>query len=164
MKTKRILYLTALSMLILSSANVFAQTRGGHAGNQQDRRQKIETYKIGFLTQKLNLTTQEAQNFWPVYNDFQAKKQAIRENMAGKNKEYKMTQEATEKQATDLIASDLNEMQASLDLTRDYYGKLKAILPPQKIVLLFNAERQFKRELLQRLANRNNREKQAGDN
>ena len=151
-------------MLIISSVNVFALTRGGHAGNQQDKRQKIETYKIGFLTQKLNLTTQEAQNFWPVYNEYQAKKQAIQENIAGKNKDYKMSQEATEKQATDLITYTLTEMQSNLDLTRDYYGKLKAILPPQKIVLLFNAERQFKRELLQRLASRNNREKQAGDN
>jgi hypothetical protein len=35
----------------------------------------------------------------------------------------------------------------------------KATLPPQKIVALFTAERQFKRALLQRLADRNFRDR-----
>jgi len=157
MKTKMFLYLSSLSLLILTSTDVIAQYRGDYARNQPDRRQKIETYKIGFITEKLNLTPQEAQKFWPVYNEYQAKKQDIQKSMAGKYKDYRFSKEATEKQATELIDSSLNEMQANLNLTRDYYEKLKAILPPQKIVLLFNAERQFRRELLQRLADRNNR-------
>jgi len=157
MKTKIFLYLGSLSLLILSSTNVIAQFRGDNARNQQDRKQKIESYKIGFITQKLNLTPQEAQKFWPVYNEYEAKKQDIRKNIAGKYKDYRLSKEATEKQATELIDSSLNVMQANLNLARDYYGKLKAVLPPQKIVLLFNAERQFRRELLQRLADRNNR-------
>jgi len=159
MKTKLFLYLSSLSLLILTSTNVFAQFRGDNARNQPDRRQKIETYKIGFITEKLNLTPQEAQKFWPVYNEYQAKKQDIQKSMAWKYKDYRLSKEATEKQATELIDSSLIEMQANLNLARDYYGKLKAILPPQKIVLLFNAERQFRRELLQRLADRNDRDR-----
>jgi hypothetical protein len=157
MKTKMFLYLISLFLLILTSTNIIAQHQGDNARNQQDRRQKIETYKIGFITEKLNLTPQEAQKFWPVYNEFEAKKQGLHKSMAGKYKDYRLSKEATEKQATELIDSSLNVMQANLTLARDYYGKLKTILPPQKIVALFNAERQFRRELLQRLADRNNR-------
>ncbi len=159
MKTKMFLYLSSLSLLILTSTSVFAQFRGNNIRNQPDRKQKIESYKIGFITEKLNLTPQEAQKFWPVYNEYQAKKQDIQKSLAGKYKDYRLSKEATEKQATELIDSSLYEMQANLDLARDYYGKLKAILPPQKIVLLFNAERQFRRELLQRLADRNDRDR-----
>lgn len=157
MKTKMFLYLSSISLVIFISTNAIAQFRSGNTRNQPERRQKIESYKIGFITEKLNLTPQEAQKFWPVYNEYQAKKQDIQKSMAEKYKDYRLSKEATEKQATGLIDSSLMEMQANLDLTRDYYGKLKAILSPQKIVLLFNAERQFRRELLQRLADRNNR-------
>lgn len=157
MKTKMFLYLSSFCLLIFTSTSVIAQFRGDNIRNQPDRKQKIETYKIGFITEKLNLTPQEAQKFWPVYNEYQAKKQDLRKSMTGKYKDYRLSKEATEKQASELIDSSLNEMQANLDLAKDYYGKLKAILPPQKIVLLFNAERQFRRELLQRLADRNNR-------
>jgi Spy/CpxP family protein refolding chaperone len=157
MKTKLVIYFSFLSMLILTSTNVMAQFRGDNGRNQPDRRQKIESFKIGFITQKLNLTPQEAQKFWPVYNEYQAKKQGMQKSMVEKYRDYRLSKEATEKQATALIDSSLNVMQANLNLARDYYGKLKAILPPQKIILLFNAERQFRRELLQRLADRNNR-------
>jgi len=157
MKTKMFLYLISLFLLILTSTNIIAQHQGDNARNQQDRRQKIETYKIGFITEKLNLTPQEAQKFWPVYYEYRAKKQEIQKSIAGKYKDYRLSEEATEKQATELIDSSLIEMQANLDLAKNYYGKLKGLLPPQKIVLLFNAERQFRRELLQRLAGWNNR-------
>lgn len=153
------LYLSSLSLLIITSTSVFAQFRGNNVRNQPDRKQKIETYKIGFITEKLDLTPQEAQKFWPVYNEYQAKKQDLQKSLAGKYKDYRLSREATEKQATELIDSSLIGMQANLDLARDYYGKLKAILPPQKIVLLFNAERQFRRALLQRLADRNYRDR-----
>ena len=35
------------------------------------RAEKIEALKIAFITQKLQLTTDEAQKFWPVYNQYE---------------------------------------------------------------------------------------------
>ena len=159
MKIKMFFYVSLVFLLILFWSAVSAQYRGDPGQNPTDRRQKIETYKIGFITEKLNLTPQEAQKFWPVYNEYQSKKQDMQKKLVSKYKDYRTTKEVTEKQATELIDSSLNAMQANLDLAREYYGKLKAILPPQKIVALFTAERQFRRELLQRLANRNNHER-----
>jgi hypothetical protein len=44
------------------------------AGMSQDEDKKdggrIEALKIAYLTRKLNLTTEEAQKFWPVYNKY----------------------------------------------------------------------------------------------
>ena len=36
----------------------------------KDKREKIQALKIAFITQKLELTTDEAQKFWPVYNEY----------------------------------------------------------------------------------------------
>lgn len=42
-----------------------------------EKRAKIEIYKIQFITEKLGLTTAEAQSFWPVYNEHQKAVQTI---------------------------------------------------------------------------------------
>lgn len=159
MKSKVILYLGLLVCLIFLSAGTFAQLRHPGQGNTPDQRQKLESYKIAFLTEKLSLTPQEAQKFWPVYNEYQAKKQNLQKSLMGKYKDYRLSKDATDKQAQVLIDSTLIQMQVTLDLTRDYYGKLKGILPPEKILALFSAERQFRRVLLQRLAGRDQRDR-----
>ena len=37
------------------------------------KKEKMEAMRVGFITQKLDLTSEEAQKFWPVYNEFQKK-------------------------------------------------------------------------------------------
>ena len=41
-----------------------------HIGFAQDGGGRLEAYKIAFLTKKLNLSSEEAQKFWPVYNKY----------------------------------------------------------------------------------------------
>jgi len=61
MKTNRTF---RLFLLIMMPMAVFAQDR------QQDRKDKIETMHIAYLSEKLNLTSGEAEKFWPVYNEY----------------------------------------------------------------------------------------------
>lgn len=43
--------------------------------------ERLESLKIGYLTKQLQLTTEEAQKFWPVYNGYDNEmKQMIREH------------------------------------------------------------------------------------
>ena len=39
----------------------------------QGNRDKIKTLKIAFITEKLDLSEQEAQKFWPIYNKYDKK-------------------------------------------------------------------------------------------
>ena len=41
---------------------------------QQPSAGNLETYKIGFITNRLNLTSQEAEKFWPIYREYSAEK------------------------------------------------------------------------------------------
>ncbi len=38
--------------------------------DEEIRAEKIQSLKIAFITQKLQLTPDEAQKFWPVYNQY----------------------------------------------------------------------------------------------
>ena len=157
MKKKVINFLT-LASLLFASFFLCAQDKPGMPRNSQERRNRIESLKVAFITNKLNLSPAEAQKFWPVYNEYESKREALQKGLREKFRDYKASDELTDKQANDMLDAGLTEMQANVDLAKEYNVKLKAVIPPQKVVLLVEAEKQFKKELLQRLAR--NREEQ----
>ena len=65
---KNIQKITIISLALLLSASVFGQKQN----NSKPNREKIKAMKVGFITEKLDLTTAEAQKFWPVYNEFES--------------------------------------------------------------------------------------------
>ena len=57
-----------IGVFILVSYPAFSQNRFRRGQNFQDR---IKAQKIAFFTEKIQLTVQEAERFWPVYNEFE---------------------------------------------------------------------------------------------
>ena len=43
----------------------------------KENREKIEAEKVAFITDKLDLTVKEAQDFWPIYNEYQKKREEV---------------------------------------------------------------------------------------
>ena len=62
MKTKFMLPI----VLVLLSFTAFSQ---GFKG----KKDKVKALKVAYITEELNLTTEEAQRFWPIYNAFDDK-------------------------------------------------------------------------------------------
>lgn len=119
---------------------------------RMQRREHMESMKVGFITQKLDLTTEEAQKFWPVYNRFNDEMEKNRKAFRGRMMEELGNMEGMSDAEADKA---LNEMitfrSAEAETIRKYVGEFKKVLPPQKVVKLFVAEEQFKRELLRKL-------------
>ncbi len=99
--------------------------------NDDPRGGKIQALKIAFITQKLDLTTDEAQKFWPVYNQYDQEIRNI--NRSG-----------------DVIQND----EQLLNIRKKYKPSFEKVIGQQKINKLFNAERDFRAVLIQRLKNR----------
>ena len=126
----------ALLFCVICSALSFAQ--GGGRG------EKLETMKIGFITQELQLSPQEAQGFWPVYNANQAKVKEIRSQMRDEN----LNDSSTDAEMEKAVAAFFDGEQRLLNLQKEYYAQLKKVLPLRKIIRLRRAEREFKRKLI----------------
>src|ERR1035441_8570820 len=60
-----------LALMLFCPFAMFAQ-------DKTDRKDKIETMHIAYLTQKLDLTPAEAEKFWPVYNQYKADMEQLR--------------------------------------------------------------------------------------
>jgi hypothetical protein len=133
--------------VLIGFTGMVSAQRGGGA-----RKDKIEAMKIGFITQRLNLTPEEAQKFWPVYNKYH---ELLEKNRSGM-KEILAEQLGNLDNMTSAEADKaLLEMQAmrsqELEVLKLYTLEFKKILPTQKVVKLFIAEQEFNRELLRQL-------------
>lgn len=139
MKTK--LYI--LIFILCTSFNLFPQ--GG------EKKEKIEALRVAFITQQLNLTADESQKFWPLYNEYMDKLKSARREFKTLSGTF-----ATDKEAQDYLDAELLLKQRELSLYKEYYDKFKKVIPVKKVALLRQAEEEFKKALLQQLKGKPN--------
>lgn len=138
-------YIYLLVIVATISLNAMAQ-KGG----------RLEAMKIGFITERLNLSSDEAKVFWPVYNKFTDDMKKLRQSSKGKISEEMADMPAiTDAEAEKVLNDMVNFKIQEADLLKKYAAEFKKVLPVKKVVLLFKAENDFKRELLKKLSQRN---------
>ena len=117
----------------------------------ESKRDKIEALRVSFISQKVNFTTQEAQAFWPLYNEYQDKiilsRKSFRQQY-NKNTDYNFT---TDKEAEAYLNAELTLKQKEFEYYKYYLEKLKKTIPVKKIALLLKAEEEFKKELIKNI-------------
>jgi hypothetical protein len=127
---------------LTSVVGVFAQPK-----NNGRVKERVDAQRVGFITQRLNLTPEESQAFWPVYNQYTEKLQQIRNSVKPEQSLDDMSDADTEK----LIMAQMDKESRELDLRKEYYQKLKKVISVKKIAKLYKAERDFRGELLKQL-------------
>jgi hypothetical protein len=129
-------------LLILISLPVFAQD--DEMGQKYpNAREKINAARAAYITQRLNLTTDEAEKFWPLYNEFTQKRQVLR-------KQYRQAKKSGQDEKT-LLDLDFKIKQQELDLEKDYSDEFLKVISPQKLVLLHQAEDDFRKLLIRQI-------------
>lgn len=113
-----------LIVIILFGTFSFVSAQNGQRG------EKIQALKIAFMTQKLQLTSAEAEKFWPVYNNYENE---IKQLHSSGNSDV------------------LENEEKLLDIRKKYKPSFERILGPQRLNDLYNAERDFRNVLIKRL-------------
>jgi hypothetical protein len=114
----------------------------------QQNRDKIKTLKIAFITEKLDLSEKEAQQFWPIYNAFEDEQYQIRRNsFQGRNKINFET--LTEKEASSLLKEMRSVETKRHALKTKFIDDLTKILPAKKIIMLDKVEDDFKHQMFE---------------
>ncbi len=124
---------------------------------QSDRNEKIKAYKTAFITDQLNLSSSEAEKFWPVYNAYEDKMGTLRQNE--RKDVFKRIREGideiSDSEANELLDLILDIKTKELNYNKELVKNLRGVIPPRKIIILKKAEEDFKRKLLDRYKNRN---------
>jgi gluconate kinase len=143
--------LILLACLFFTTMTIIAQPEG-----RKGMKDKIRTLKIEFITEKLDLSSVEAEKFWPIYNVFDKAYMELRhEKLKGLKdnlkKEINMLSESE-------ALNKLNEMTAIEDeliqLKRSFRSQLEGVISNKKILLLKIAEDGFNRRMMDRLRHR----------
>ncbi len=120
----------------------------GMATQAQDRdehRKKIKALKTAHITEGLNLTPKEAQQFWPIYNEFEEKRRDLyrRERADVENLEC-----LSEKEANSKLEEYVSLEKEDFLLKKEYYDDLRQIFSAKRIMQLKQLEEEFHRKLM----------------
>jgi hypothetical protein len=119
---------------------------------QNPNLEKLNAYKIAFFTRRLSLTSQEAQKFWPVYNEFQDKRNAIQIERQKFNRNINQNElNMSEKEMIEAGDQHIALQVQEASLAQEYHKKFREILSPAKILRLYQAENQYRLLLLNEL-------------
>ena len=145
MKTKIIL----IFITILSSSAASAQS--GRVVDQAAI-EKIEKEKLAFFTSYLELSSREAREFWPLYFDFQSRRNDFLNQKQSLIQSFSLNYgKMQEKEAKETADRYIDIQIKEIELAVDFHEKLTEILSLDKIMQLYNAENEFRRNLLMQL-------------
>ena len=114
--------------------------------------ERLEPYRVAFFTERLNLTTEEAKAFWPLYNEHKAKLKDLKET-SGMNR-IAAVRRMTDEEAETYMNRYYDYKQKELALEIESMNKFKEVLPVRKVAMIPRVEQQFRTELLRKLRER----------
>lgn len=123
--------------------------------NRQEKKDKIEQLKIAYITKELDLTTAEAEKFWPAYNEMtnairKEKKSRREKSQALKTNFETLSDVDIQKKTIEILDSEITEAK----LKKEHTEKIAKIIGYKKAVQLLSVEQRFKKELLKKLNER----------
>lgn len=140
----------------------FHQPRHDAHGTHQEKpekkfptREEIQSQKIAFFTQELDLTPQEAQTFWPVYNACWKNSEAARRNINKSLKELndalKQTPAASDSDIKVLMNKYFRACEEEIKINTHSFEELSNVLPVDKAAKVFSLEEKFRVMLIRHL-------------
>lgn len=130
-----------------------AMPSGGEPKCDHGWREKMMSEKIAFLTIEMDLTPEEAQKFWPVYNRHYGKQDAA---MHETFEAFRALEEAIEagkpaQEIGTLLDKYLAAQEKQRELDDEAAEQYKSVLPVEKVAKLFIGEEKFRRQHIRRL-------------
>lgn len=145
---KQIIFI--FSLLLVTSFSLHAQK------SKEEKEELIYSKKIAFITEKLQITPEEAQYFWPVYNEYWKKKnKLVDERKKITNLSEEAVEKMTEKECKELADKYADIKLKESQLFHEYSTKFQEVLPSKKVLLLYISDSEFKSYLLKQLKNSN---------
>ena len=142
--------------LLLISLTLSAQP----GRSREERQEKIEAYKIAFFTEKLQLTPEESKAFWPLYNQFESEREALRKRYDQDNVRIELM---SDKEVAAYLEKSIEMEEQQVKLRKDYLGRFQEVLPIRKVALLQRIDREFKVELLREIRERRGAQSPSGN-
>ena len=153
---KKIFLLLIISIVFVNSGSLFAQDK---ENSPEDRWERFRAEKVAFLTNKLDLTPAEAQKFWPVYNALEKERSEVQSKRHELDRQVRgATEKLSDSEVIKLTREYVSNMEKEGTLGPKYNEEFLKILPPQKVLILYKSENEFRMYMFRKY--RDNQRKQ----
>lgn len=144
--------LTLVVVLTISVVS-FAQEQQRET-NSKKYFERIQSEKVAFFTSELDLTPEEAQMFWPVYNMYSKEKAQSHFNTMNLFKEMNSCDEKlSDSDRERRIDAYVKALDEESQILAKYNKEFKAVLPMKKVSKLYWAEESFRMKMINGLRN-----------
>ncbi|MBL7681950.1 MAG: hypothetical protein JNK00_01220 [Flavipsychrobacter sp.] len=114
------------------------------------RMERVRAIKVAYITDKLQLSAEQSEKFWPVYNQFEEERFALWRKYRRSEGHAAQTHEESIRS----IDEDIEMQEKMLELRKKYKDQFLKVITPNQLAALVDAEREFKKMLLQQLKDR----------
>ncbi len=115
--------------------------------------EKIQSARIALISEKLKLTPDQAEKFWPIYREFTERRMDLRKQFREAERKNDPARPKADRDQ-ELLKLGLFLKQQNVDLEKNYSERLLKIISAQQLLTLPKAEEEFRRLLLQRIQDR----------
>ena len=126
----------------------FSSSISAQAPKHGKWQERVMAEKIAYITTALELTPEEAQVFWPVYNQIDAVKKELQKNVKTAYQALTKALEeetASDKEINSLLDAYLAAKQAQKESGKGDVQQYRKVLPAKKVAGLYIAEENFRR-------------------
>ena len=131
-----------LSFAILSLQAIAQPNEYGGKQPNPQKEEKIKALYVAYITQQLNITSDEAQKFWPVHTQFDNELRGT--NMGN--------------------ADELTRQQNVLNIKKKYQTSFAKILGAERCDVFFKKDAEFRKKMVERLQQMRQKRMQNNDN
>lgn len=155
------LYKHILVMLLFAATGYMAAAQSGRSflpDNRGDRQsfraapqrnimpnapglKRLQNIKEAFIKKRLSLTSEEEQQFWPLYRQYQGE-------MVNVRRLKRLNNSDAQANGPEQVKKDLEYESKLVNLKKHYNDEFLKVLPAEKVSLLYKSEREFNDEMI----------------
>ncbi len=121
------------------------------SAQKQDNYKMLQQKRVEFLITKLNLTVEESQKFWPLYNEYYEKKHDLSIENRVRFGDHEHLLQGTEEDYLKALNGLFDYKTKQEQLFQTYYKKYLQVLSAEKVYQLYRYEEDFNKMLLRQL-------------
>lgn len=111
-------------------------------------KEKLEAARVAFITNRLDLKPEQAEKFWPLFNQYNEERRKMMGKVSTLNRES--MQELTETRAKEIIQKRFSIQQQLLAREKLFMDEITKVISPQQAIKLGGVNREFTRQVYQR--------------
>jgi hypothetical protein len=142
-----------MKKIIIIALIIIGYTATAQTTNGQDAKSKLESARIALITERLGLTPDQAQQFWPIYNEYANQRRQIQQDYRQARQGMDVNN-LTEEQGRKLVRARMDGKQKQLNLETKYSDRLMNVINTRQLMALKKAEDDFRAMIIKRIEQR----------